>query len=129
MKNTFIKIKPKAAPRPRVTRNGTYNSKEYTQYKQAIQLAYKSVHGTTQTEKPIFMKLEFFFKIPKSWSKKKKDSANWHISRPDGDNLAKSIKDALNGVAYRDDSQVCFLQVRKQYAAFNGVKIEIEEIS
>lgn len=128
MKSTFIKIKPKPAPRPRVTRNGTYNDKSYTEYKNAIKLAYISVHGKTQNTNPIMMVLEFFFETPKSWSKKKKEDAKWHISRPDADNLSKSIKDALNGVAYKDDSQVCFLQVRKQYARFNGVKIEITEI-
>ena len=134
MKNTFIKIKPKPAPRARTVRSKnsgrvhTYNDETYTQYKQAIQLAYKAIHGTTPTENPIFMKLEFFYQIPKSWSKKKKESAKWHISRPDSDNLVKGIMDALNGIAYRDDSQVCFLQVRKQYAQFDGVKIEIEEM-
>ena len=128
MTNVFVGIKPKPAPRPRFSRRGTYNPKDYTDYKEVIRLAYVAVNKGYPCERPIAMKLEFFFKIPKSWSKAKKDSAKWHISRPDGDNLAKSIKDALNGVAYRDDSQVCFLQVRKQYAQFDGVKIEIEEI-
>jgi len=127
MTNVFIEIKPKPAPRPRVTRHGTYNAKDYTQYKEAIRLSWVAVNKGYPTEKPIAMKLDFFFKTPKSWSKAKKESVKWHISRPDGDNLAKSIKDALNGVAYRDDSQVCFLQVRKQYAQMEGVRIEIEE--
>ncbi len=82
----------------------------------------------TPTMSPIFMKIEFFFEIPKSWSKVKKDGAKWHISRPDTDNLVKGVKDALNGIAYRDDAQVCFLQARKQYAQTSGILIEIEEI-
>jgi len=125
----FIEIKPKPAPRPRVTRYGTYNNKDYTDYKKVIALKYKSVHGSPATKKPIAMKLDFFFEVPKSWSKRKKGAAKFHTSRPDADNLAKSIKDALNGIAYKDDSQVCYLQVRKQYAAFNGVRIEIEELN
>ena len=85
-------------------------------------------HKFGVSEKPIFMKLEFFFAIPKSWSKAKKESAKWHVFKPDSDNLAKGIKDALNGIAYVDDAQVCFLQVRKQYAQTNGILIEIEEL-
>ena len=121
--NLFLEVKPMPAPRPRVTRNGTYNKKEYTQYKELIKMAYIAKYKGCLTYKPVAMYLDFFFKIPKSWSKKKKENARWHTSRPDSDNLAKSIKDALNCVAYLDDSQVCFLQVRKQYAQMNGVKI------
>jgi len=128
MTNLFIQIRPKPAPRPRVTRNGTYNAKEYSQYKEIIRLAYVAKNKGYPTEKPIAMNIDFFFAIPKSWSKKKKETAKWHTSRPDTDNLVKSIKDALNGVAYKDDSQVCNLFARKQYASFDGVKIEIIEI-
>ena len=125
--NLWIPIKPQPAPRPRVTRNGTYNDPKYTNYKKAISLIAKSKFKTPSTS-PIFMKIEFFFEIPKSWSKVKKDGAKWHISRPDMDNLVKGVKDALNGIAYRDDAQVCFLQARKQYAQTSGILIEIEEI-
>ena len=134
MTNVFIEVRPKPAPRARTVRskhNGkvhTYNDASYTEYKEVIRLAWKAVNKTKPSSDPIYMKLDFFFKIPKSWNKAKKDSAKWHISRPDSDNLAKSIKDALNGVAYLDDSQVCFLQVRKQYAQFDGVRIEMEKI-
>jgi len=125
---TFIKIKPKPAPRPRVTKNGTYNNADYTTYKSVIAHTFKSIHGNKKSTNPIAMKIDFFFEIPKSWSKKKKESASWHISRPDTDNLVKGVKDALNGIAYKDDSQVCYLQARKQYAQFSGIRIEIEEM-
>jgi len=35
--------------------------------------------------------------------------------RPDGDNIAKTVKDALNGIAYHDDGQVSDLIVRKRW--------------
>lgn len=38
------------------------------------------------------------------------------IARPDVDNYAKGIKDALNGILYKDDSQIVELTVRKYYA-------------
>lgn len=36
-------------------------------------------------------------------------------SAPDGDKLWRSVGDALNGVCYRDDRQVCEATVRKRY--------------
>ena len=40
-------------------------------------------------------------------------------TRPDVDNYAKCVLDALNGLAYRDDSQVVDLHVVKWVAAGN----------
>lgn len=39
--------------------------------------------------------------------------AGWHTCVPDADNLAKSVKDALRGLAWEDDRQVCILRVLK----------------
>ena len=128
MINIWYPVKPKPSPRARVTKNGTYYYKNYVEWKKVLKLLAK-----TKMKKPlegaVGMKVEFFYKIPKSWSKQKKADAKWHISRPDKDNLLKSVFDALNGVAFVDDSQVCQLDSRKQYAEFEGVKIEIYDIS
>ena len=127
MINIWYPVKPKPAPRPRVTKSGTFNAKDYTDWKKGLNLL-----ARTQIKKPfekeLFVKIDFFYEIPKSWSKKKKESANWHTSKPDIDNLIKSVLDGLNGVAFIDDAQVSSIQARKQYASFTGVKIEIEEI-
>lgn len=114
------------APRPRVTRNGTYNDPKYTNYKKAIAL-YCQRHFEV-SDKPIAMHLIFLFDIPKSWNKAKKDRAIWHTSRPDSDNLVKGVKDALNGIAYSDDAQVCYVSAKKQYAEVSGIEIEIIEL-
>lgn len=127
MMRLWVPIIPMGAPRPRVTRNGTYNDPKYTNYKKAIALVARTKFKTPSTT-PIYMQIEFFFSIPKSWTKKKKESAKWHISKPDSDNLTKGVKDALSGIAYVDDAQVCSMQVRKQYAQESGIMIEIEEI-
>lgn len=123
----WIPIIPMGAPRPRVTRFGTYNDPKYTNYKKAIALIAKSKFKIPST-KPIYMQIEFFFSIPKSWSKVKKESAKWHVFKPDSDNLIKGVKDALNGIAYVDDAQVCSMRVRKQYAQMDGIMVDVEEI-
>ena len=43
----------------------------------------------------------------------------------DADNLAKSVLDALNGVAFEDDCLVTRLSIIKKYASDNNVGIEM----
>lgn len=120
--------KPVPAPRPRVTKYGTYNDPKYTAYKKALGLIAKS-KIKNPLENEIFIKIDFFYNIPKSWTKKKKAEAKWHKSKPDIDNLIKTVLDGLNKIAYKDDGQVVQVMARKQYAnGVAGVKIEIEEI-
>ncbi|MFT7880952.1 MAG: RusA family crossover junction endodeoxyribonuclease [Sulfurimonas sp.] len=125
MAKIFIEIKPKAAPRPRVTRRGTYNPRDYTDYKSTIALVAKQKF--TKKDTALAMQIDFFFKKPKSWSKKKKENPPYHTFKPDVDNLIKGVKDALNGIAYRDDAQVVSVHGRKQYADRDGIMIEVAE--
>ncbi len=73
---------------------------------------------------PISMTLEFYVDRPKAhyrtgkYSHILKDTApTWHISRADIDNYVKLVLDALNGVYYKDDSQICHLKTIKKYSA------------
>ena len=45
--------------------------------------------------------------------------------KPDIDKLARAILDALTGVVYADDSQVCQLVVVKRYGPKPGVQITV----
>lgn len=49
--------------------------------------------------------------------------------KPDSDNIAKVVADALNGIAYDDDAQIADLTVIKRYTEDPCVKVTIEEIS
>ena len=52
-----------------------------------------------------------------------------HQQKPDLDNLAKAVLDALNGIAYGDDAQVSELQVGKAWAKERPMcVITIEEL-
>ena len=48
--------------------------------------------------------------------------------KPDTDNIAKSILDSLNKIAYLDDKQVVKLEVEKYYATSANVAVIIEEL-
>lgn len=72
----------------------------------------------------IHMTLHFLMPRPKSLPKK----VIHHIKRPDLDNLAKSIKDALTGICFKDDSQIVSLMVTKKYVLNQtGVLITIKD--
>lgn len=129
MTRIWIEGKPFPAPRPRFDsiRKIAYNNKDYTNIKNKIGLIAKS-RFKQPLECPIFLKLDFFYEMPKSWSKKKKENAKWKESRPDIDNLQKTVFDALNGIAYKDDSQIVMVQARKQYGQKEGTIIEIQSL-
>lgn len=53
-----------------------------------------------------------------------------HLSRlkkPDVDNIVKIVADALNGVAYHDDTQIVSVLAKKVYAASEGLDVIVEE--
>ena len=71
------------------------------------------------------------FGVPKNTSKKQReDILKGMISptkKPDIDNIAKIILDALNKLAFKDDNQITKLIIEKQYAEEEKVKVKIEE--
>lgn len=63
---------------------------------------------------PVYLYVIFVMPRP---SKGKTPTRLWHASKPDLDNLVKAVQDALKGVAWKDDTQVCCASISKVYAA------------
>jgi Holliday junction resolvase RusA-like endonuclease len=82
-------------------------------------------------EGPIQAVVFAYFQMPKCF--RAKDGSRpediSHTKRPDGDNIAKSIFDAGNGVIWRDDSQISDLAVIKRYSANPRVEISIQQLA
>jgi Holliday junction resolvase RusA-like endonuclease len=57
--------------------------------------------------------VEFVLPRPKAHPKTRERE---HTTKPDLDKLARAVLDALTGIAYADDAQVCALTCRKRYA-------------
>lgn len=74
----------------------------------------------------------FLMPIPKSCSKKFRArclcEAVYHVKKPDADNLVKFVKDALNGLAWHDDSQVAVIRGMKVYGAEPRTVVLIETL-
>lgn len=68
----------------------------------------------------IYIRIIAYYGIPANTSKKKRwEMENGLIrptKKPDVDNLAKVVCDALNNVAYHDDKQIVDAQVSKYYS-------------
>lgn len=71
---------------------------------------------------PVWVGVNFYLPRPKShfrsgkYAHMLKPSAPWApVVKPDGDNLEKAIWDALSGVAFHDDKQICGWGGEKAY--------------
>ncbi len=72
-----------------------------------------------------------YFAIPKSASKRVRADMIAGVilptKKPDLDNIEKTILDALNGLAYRDDSCVTEIASRKFYSETPRVEVELTD--
>lgn len=77
---------------------------------------------------PLEIDMVFFMPAPKSM---KRPDLMHHSKRPDLDNLCKGVQDGLNGICYRDDSQICKLSAMKKYSVNeqDGVLVTLGPIS
>jgi Holliday junction resolvase RusA-like endonuclease len=75
--------------------------------------------GCVPLDGPMRLEIWFYRSVPASWSKQRKRNAYLGITRPtsvpDLSNYLKEIEDALNGVAYNDDAQICKVTCAKLY--------------
>jgi Holliday junction resolvase RusA-like endonuclease len=117
---------PKA--RPRVAMRGQhptiYTPMKTREWESLIKLV---AQGKVEKliEGPIALTLEFYLPRPKSLPKK----IQHHTKRPDLTNLEKAIEDGLNGVVYKDDSQIVSKHSVKYYDAGQPrVEVKVKEL-
>ena len=107
--------------------------KEDVIYENLVKIMFQQAkpNNYSMFNKPIKMKIEAYFAIPKSFSKVKQSQALegklLPLPKHEADNIAKIICDALNDVAYKDDTQIVELAIIKRYAMEPKVKITFDE--
>ena len=74
--------------------------------------------------------LSFYFEPPKSWSNRKRLLAigQYKRTKPDIDNLIKTVLDAANDHLWKDDNQIVEIHSFKQYAEEPKIILEVEEV-
>ena len=115
---------PKA--RPRTTKRGNraimYTPAKTKEFENYVKLVAAQHAPKELLTGPLDVELEFNLQRPKSLPKK----IQHHTKKPDIDNLAKSVLDALEGIIYVNDAQVIALRVYKEYGTPNCT-VRIEE--
>ena len=81
---------------------------------------------------PVTLQIVARFLPPKSTTKKRRadmlNGAELPLKKPDMDNIVKVVADALNGIAYHDDTQVVCVVAEKSYSAgMEGLDITVKE--
>lgn len=126
---------PKGKGRPRLGRSGhAYTPHDTAVYENLVKLCYRDENPddceTACKDEPVKVLIWAYYQIPKSVSKKTRMAMQMDDIRPskkpDCDNIAKIVCDALNGLAYYDDSQICELTVIKHYSETPRVEVKIE---
>ena len=123
--------RPVGKGRPRVTRYGTYTPEKTKKYEELVRQCWREQSGQSFSGGiPLVARINAHFPIPKGTSKKKAAEmvGKPYLHKPDADNVAKGILDALNGKAYPDDGQVMIGGSWKWYTEGEGhtaVTIEI----
>ena len=129
---------PVGKGRPRVTARGgkfahAYTPKKTKDFEDAIKFEFMA----SNCEKmPVYAKniplkadMVFAFSVPKSYTKKRRAACLSgeisHTTKPDADNVAKAVLDALTGCAIEDDSSVTMLTMEKIYAEEPYVEVRI----
>ena len=141
MKDMFVSFAvpgvPQGKERPRHTKDGhVYTPKKTVEYQGLIAGKYwQALNKSRQTltveakAADIRIIIEAVFAVPKSDSKQTRaDKLAGKVKprvKPDADNIAKAVLDALNGFAYYDDAQVTRLEVNKVYGETPGIVCHI----
>lgn len=91
-------------------------------------VAKQAMNGREPLEGPLRVLIVSGFPVPKSYSKQKTIDAKTGVihptKKPDLDNIFKLI-DGLNGVVWKDDSQIVQADVRKVYSATPELAIQV----
>lgn len=118
--------RPHPKRRPRRSKRGVFfDPKENRQAEAQIKKLFLEKYDTPATAHllpfygPVRMTLLFAYEQPKTamWNGRLMDS------KPDLDNVSKTVMDALNGVLWHDDSMIIGMHAEKFYAKYSATLI------
>ena len=126
---------PRGKGRPRFASRGkyisTYTDEKTALYENLVKVEYQAQCSNKYFGDKLYIKACIIarYAIPRSVSKSAKEKMLAGIIRPakkpDIDNIVKVIFDALNGIAYRDDSQIVECEIRKFYSDVPCVEVTL----
>ena len=130
----FVHGEPKGQPRPRAFARGgkarVYDPGTAEGWKGQVALAARAHLPASPLDAPVAVHLRFQLPRPRGHygrSGLKPSAPRKHVTKPDVDNLAKAVVDALVGIGFlKDDRLVWLLLITKRYAdAGPGCEVRI----
>lgn len=117
MRHIYIPGQPVGKGRPRFVRatGHAYTPTKTKDYEALVKRAYIIYNGHTMLTGPIRLDISAVYQLPKDKKRRATLAQRPYTGKPDIDNVAKVIQDALNGLAYEDDKQVVEMYVEKRY--------------
>ena len=136
MNKFTIPIEAQSKQRARTfIRNGkscTFTPKKTVNFENFVKMYVNSQPHKYYDSELLFMSIKIFLPLPKAkYRKRNPVDEQFCKGRRDLDNMVKSIKDALQGVLYKNDNQICEMYLAKYYAAQGEpgrIEIEIENV-
>lgn len=123
--------KPAAWQRARSNGKVRFDSPEQSRNKMTIaQIGAAAMNGRPPFDGPLEVTVASYWPWPKSMSEKKRRAYGSHFftSRPDADNIAKLLGDALNSILWRDDAQIVELIIRKRYGLVPQTVVRVQPL-
>ena len=122
---------PQGKARARTGKGFAYTPENTVVYENLIKIMFLQTKAE-MTEKPVKITINAYYPIPKSATKGKRLAMEYNIIRPtkkpDADNVFKVVADGLNGLAYKDDTQIVEAKIYKWHSTEPRVEVEIEEL-
>lgn len=125
---------PKGKGRPRFTKTGhAYTPQDTRDYETLVRKCYLEQCGNVMLQSGIRMELLIFVPIPKSTPRTRRckmlSGEIRPLTKPDNSNVLKGIEDALNGIAYIDDKQICDHDgIHRYYSENPRVEVTLKEV-
>ena len=81
-------------------------------------------------EGPVNLRIVAIYPWPKTATKKRvaAEDGAWKFTKPDGDNIAKIVKDSMNKIAFLDDAQCASTTVWKLYGDKPCLRVSVEAL-
>ena len=98
------------------TKNGIHAYKAALRIIASAQMIGPPVSGPVRVDCTfVFSRPRSHYRTGKRSEELRDDAPFWHTSKPDIDNCQKSVMDALSGIVFADDKQVCQCDGAKRY--------------
>ena len=122
---------PKPVVKTKWCKTHAYNPGKH--YEETLRWQIKPFAPSVPLEGPLRVDITFYLPIPKGVSARTRtqmlNGVIYHVKRPDRDNLAYPVVNAMNNLVYLDDSQIVSGDVQKLYGDKPKIVVRITDLT